>query len=291
MAPRKNNRKNTRKGKTAQKQFQLRRPKAKVARSLQPILETKKYVGYLAGAVPGPVSSYMSLTSPTHVYVPGAFCYMKDDATGLSAGVEGNDIFSRYLQMKFRVTYPASVGMPASKQVQPVELIWGWCKPLNLTTLTTPIRETVNRNDIVLHVQNQIAEEFNEKLDNMKFNDRVRRNYNIIGRKKLFPNANKNIIQNSWVPDLPTGFQQKGGATPIFRNVNWKMNKKVELSTSLDTTGTGDAFMYPNQAYIPFVLLHNPSHAEYTANPVYPAEGPISQIEVTRNSCHWFNDA
>ena len=56
MPPRKNNRKNTRKGGAAQKKFQLRRPKAKVASSLVPILDTKKYTGFLAGAVPGPRS-------------------------------------------------------------------------------------------------------------------------------------------------------------------------------------------------------------------------------------------
>lgn len=270
---------------SAQKKFQLPRPKAKVQKQLQPILETKKFTGLLAGAVPGPVTSYMSTTGPTHVYIPGSFTYMtNDDWSTLPSAVEGNDIFSRYLQMKFRVTYPNNANAPHSTQVQPVEMIWGWCKPLNYTTLTTPNKETCSRQDIVNHVTNQIAEEFNEELDNMKFHDKVKRNYNIIGRRKLIPNNNGDVLQNTW--DVGA-VQQQGGPSPIFRNVKWTMNKKVELEKTTDSTGTADPFMYPNQAYIPFVLLYNPSYARYSAN----SGENITQIEVCRNSCHWFNDA
>lgn len=277
-------RRNRRGRQAAQSKFKLRRPKNAVVKSIAPILETKKYLGLLAGSIPGPVTSYMSNTGPTHVYVPGSFTYMSQQQFQNSPAVEGNDVFSKYLEMKFRLTYPSNANAPPNIQVQPVEMIWGWCKPLNYTSLTTPKRENCSRQDIVNHVTHQIAEEFNEKLDNMKFNDRVKRNYNIIGRRKLVPNNNRDVFQNTW--DIGA-VQQQGGPTPIFRNVNWKMNKKVELTLSSDSTGTADPFLYPNQAYIPFVLLFNPSYAEYPTN----VGEAITQIEVTRNSCHWFNDA
>lgn len=295
MPAKKNYRKKSRNPKklqknAAQSKFKLRRPRDATIKSIAPILETKKYLGLLAGSIPGPIASFMSNTGPTHVYVPGAFTYMSETSvTGPppSPAVEGNDIFSKYLQMKFRITYPSSNNAPENVQVQPVEMIWGWCKPLNYTSLTSPTRENCSRQDIVNHVTHQIAEEFNEATDHMKFNDRVKRNYNIIGRKKLYPNNNRNVILNTWVPELPSGFQQKGGPSPVFKNVSWNMNKKVELTRTTDSTGTNDPFLYPNQAYIPFVLLHNPSYAEYSAN-----DGEhINQIEVVRNSCHWFNDA
>lgn len=271
----------------AQKKFQLRRPKASVTKALQPILETKKYLGFTAGAIPGPTVSYLSNTGPTVVLVPGAFTFMQPEDNIPSGGVEGSDIFSRFVSEKLKITYPTNNMSAEDVQVMPVEVIWGWCKPLNYTSLTTPLRGTVSRQAITDHVMHQVAEEFNEKLDVMKFNDKQRRNYNIIGRKKMMPNNNTNIIQNTWVPDLPSGFQQKGGPQSVFKTCSWPMNKKVELTASNDTTGSADPFLYPNQAYIPFIVIFNPSYAAYDAN----ADGNVTQIELIRNSCHWFNDA
>lgn len=275
----------TKKGKkSAQKKFQLKRPKKSTVKSITPIIEMKKFRGLLAGSIPGPETSYMSITAPTKVVIPAAFMYMSQTAYNNSPAIEGNDIFSRYLTMKFKIQYPSNSNAPPNVQVQPTELIWGWCKPTNYTSLTSPVRETVSRANLANHVANQIAEEFDNANDNMKFNDKVKRNYNIIGRIKLRPRNTRDIFQNTW--DVGTVTQQ-GGPSPIFKNISWKMNKKVEYTHTSDSFGTADPFMYPNQAYIPFVILHNASYASYLEN----EEGEVKQIAVTHNSCHWFNDA
>lgn len=283
-----------RRGGAAQQKFKLRRPKQRVARQLQPVLETKKYSGFRNGAPTGVATTYMTTTNASLVMVPPAFMNLKEDGTAnlpINSGVEGNDIFARYLTEKLLIEYPASSYAPSDTQVRPMELIYGWCKPLNLTSLTTPARDTCIRSDLVNHVLHQVAEDFDQANDTMLFNDKKRRSYNIISRRKILPNHNRNVISNSWVPDDAT--KLRGGPTPIRRNVTWKMNKKIELTRTADTGSTTpnpdpvDPFMYPNQAYIPFIVLHNPDFAKYTPN----AGGKISQIKVTRNSCLWFNDA
>lgn len=275
----------SRRGRAAQKKFQLRRPKSSVVKSLQPIIETKKFLGWGGGATPGPVTSYLPVIGPSKLIVPDAFCFMTGDTNAPNGSfVDGNDVFSRFLRMKIKVTYPNNANAPDSKQVQPVELIHGWCKPTNWTHLTTPPLDTASREDITTHVLNQVAYEFNEADDNMKFPDKMRRNYNIISRRKLIPNNNGDVFQNTW--DVGTVTQQ-GGPTPIMRHCDWSMKKKVELIESSDSRGAHDPFMYPNQAYIPFVLLYNPSYTAYALN-----EGSaITQIQIQHNACHWFNDA
>ena len=137
-----------RRGGAAQQKFKLRRPKQRVARQLQPVLETKKYSGFRNGAPTGVATTYMTTTNASLVMVPPAFMNLKEDGTAnlpINSGVEGNDIFARYLTEKLLIEYPASSYAPSDTQVRPMELIYGWCKPLNLTSLTTPARDTCIR--------------------------------------------------------------------------------------------------------------------------------------------------
>ena len=71
--------------------------------------------------------------------------------------------------------------------------------------------------------------------------------------------------------------------------ISWPTKKKVEYSKSDDTAGSGspEPFVYPNQAYIPFVCFYNPDASSYKAN----ATDEQRQILLTTNACHWFNDA
>lgn len=286
------------KGRSAQSQFKLRRPKASVVNALQPVIETKKFCGYTNGIVPGPQEQSLSTTSISVVIVPNAYMHMQPESAGTvsqGSSISGNDIFSRYLSMKIMVEYPTSSMAPANVQVRPVELIWGWVRPLNLTKLTSPNSGTVSQGEITQNVVDQIGGDFDSQLDSMIFKDRVRRSYNIIGRKKLYPNNNKSVFQDSWVPDLPSGYQQKGGPSPIMTSVNWPTQKKLEYSKTDDSGsgGVGIPFAYPNQAYIPFIIFHNPDATSYDENTTNPETGAVEQRQVliTTNSCHWFNDA
>jgi len=263
-----------------------------MVRSLQPILETKKFCGYTNGIVPGPTIEYLTTTGTGEIKVNNAFMNMQASNMGTvlpSQGVEGNDLFSRFLSTKIRLEYPANNMAPVNVQVRPVELVWGWCRPLATTTLTDPTKSTISREQILLNVRAQVAEDFNATADDMLFTTKRVRHYTVVGRKKLWPNNNKTVFQNSWVPDLPSGFQQKGGSAPIMTTISWPMKKKVEYTKSANsgTGGSGEEYIYPNQAYVPWYLFYNPDYGSYNAN----SEGGISQVAVTTNSCHWFNDA
>lgn len=283
---RRRNARRTRTRKSAQSRFALRRPKASVARSLQPIIETKKYAGYS-----GPPGTYpagpqeLTLDNIFEMVVPKSYMMMQPVANATvpsSASFEGNDVFSRYLQMKLKVTYPATEHMPTGVQVQPVELIWGWTNPMNLTNYTTPKRQDATRTDITQHAYKSMLEWFDSVDDGMQFKDRERRTFNIVGRKKLFPNNNKQVIDTAWV-----GVDIHGGAPIIRKNITWKTNKKVEYTKSSDPEASVP-FAYPNQAYIPFVGFYSPSIGIYNdAGPPDADNRPTVQY----NDCHWFNDA
>lgn len=282
----------TRRRRSAQQKSRLARPRRASVKTLRPIIETKKFTGYKNGVIPGPTIEYLTTTGTGEIKVVDAFMNMQAtnmDTVIPSSSLDGNDLFSRYLSTKVRLEYPANNMSPPNTQVRPVELVWGWCRPLTTTTLTDPSKSTISRTQILEQVRAQIAEDFDATADDMLFNTKRVRCYTIIGRKKLWPNNNKSVFQNSWVPDLPSGYQQKGGPPPIMTTISWPMNKKVEYTKS-DNTGTGgsaEEFVYPNQAYVPWFLFYNPDFAQYSAN----SEAGISQVAVTTNSCHWFYDA
>ena len=190
-------RKGAKGSRSAQSKFKLRRPKASVVNQLQPVLETKKFCGYVAGLVPGAQEANLSITSISRVIVPGAFMHMQAESAGTvsqGSSVSGNDIFSRYLSMKIMLQYPTNRFTPTGVQPRPVEVIWGWVRPMNLTLLTTPHVNTVDQGAITQSVVDQIGGDFDSAADTMLFKDKQRRSYNIIGRKKLRPNNNDAIV-------------------------------------------------------------------------------------------------
>lgn len=281
---------------SAQSQFQLRRPKKSLVSALQPILETKKFCGYINGVVPGPIDGDLSITSIARVLVPNAYMHMQAESMGTvtqGSSISGNDIFSRYLSIKISLKYPTNDFTPVGVQCRPVELIWGWVRPLNLTNLTTPTHDTVAHGQITESVVSQLGGDFDQAEDDMIFKDKTRRSYNVIGRKKLLPNNNDSVIQSTW--GSAAGFSQRGGAPEVKTTVSWPTQKKLEFSKSADsgTGGLGIPFAYPNQAYIPFVIFYNPDAEKYEANTINTETGALEQrqIKISTNSCHWFNDA
>lgn len=280
---------------SAQSKFQLRRPKKSVIEQLQPILETKKFCGYVNGAVPGPIEHDLSITSISRILVPNAYMHMQSESMGTvtqGSSISGNDIFSRYLSVKLSLQYPVNAYAPPLVQTRPVELIWGWVRPLNLTLLTDPTVNTVSHGQITTSVLTQLGGDFDQAGDDMIFKDKARRSYNVIGRKKLLPNNNESIVQAN--AQFNTGENNKGGPPIVKTTITWPTMKKLEYSKSSDsgTGGLGMPFAYPNQAYIPFLVFFNPDATEYELNTI--SEGGAveqRQIKISTNSCHWFNDA
>lgn len=298
MAARKNKRKTRgvkgrgRGKKTVQSKFALAKAKPATVKSLAAIAETKKYLGFDA-LLPGIVGpSYLSITSPYTLMIPASFMAMQstqNTAAPLFSTVVGRSIFSKYLQMKLEFTYPHGANAPFVPS-EPVEVIYGFCEPYNLTDDTNIQENKASRTDLISLVSQQVKADFDESDDPMHFKERKRRSYNIVGRYKITPNKNAQIPTA-----IPSGSWTVSVA-PIQRQVSWKTQKKIRLNKTDDTNDPASSgavpFIYPNQAYIPFVIIYNKSFANYSANVIDPdpTKSDIKQIGLRHNDCHWFTD-
>lgn len=288
-----------RKNRSAQKKFQLPRPKQKDIKAIAHLLETKKTVGVIpdqkyptpsTGWITRPI--YQATLDQTLKY---QFChafsflfqsYGTDVAAQSSqtnidrlAGqcLEGDSLFAKYLAMKIQVDYPEGAYAPGQCP-RPIEIVYGWVNPLNLTAYTTPKAKEITPEQVQAHIENHVKEEFDQILDPMKFHDKQKRNYNIIGRFHVRPNFNRQV---------PTMTTYLAAAGPKQYTLKWPMMKKVSYQKSERNpwpNDIGKTFAYPNQAYLPFVVLFNPDSHMY-------GESEDARPKVQWNSCIWYNDA
>ena len=82
---------------------------------------------------------------------------MEDTSPKLSANcLDGKSLFAKFLKLKIQVDYPDGAFAP-SQTPRPVELIWGFVNPMNLSPYTTPTDKTVTADQITQHCINVIA--------------------------------------------------------------------------------------------------------------------------------------
>lgn len=255
------------------------------------MLETKKYKGLVANtAGTALVESGIQeghVTTVATVLVPQCFTRMVGQQTAYEeltdkklahTCMEGNSLFCKYLSMKVQIDYPDGAYAP-QQTARPVQLIWGWVNPMNLTPYTTPTNKTVTTAQIIAHISNAIEDQFNQQLDSMAFHDKQKRIFNVIGRHTFLPDMRM---------QAPSRVTYLASASKMQYTVKWPMNKKVNYTTSsegLSPGSIGDEFMYPNEAYLPFCLLHNPDQS------FYDGTGDDFKVEYKWNDCMWYNDA
>lgn len=308
MAPRAsrpNKRKNQRKTgkrKQVQKKFQLQKASASQVKSISTMAECNKFFGMVGNEGDHQklsISSFYVSRTASATFLPiHSIYYMKSyNDIQANSSLRGKDIFSKYLQMKLEVEYPVSKFGP-TRGARPLEVVYGFCKPLNLTNNTTPKDVEITRAQILSHVVNQIAEDFDSRDDTMEFKDRRKRSYNIVGRFKVTPDQRKNIIgpmDSASDAGVTTLVGMGNNPAPIRRNVNWQMKRKIRFEKSLQgdlSNPAADPILYPNQAYLPWILIYNPDYSHYAEN-VPGGSGQdeqIHQIKVRHYDCHWFND-
>lgn len=300
--PNKRNKRKTGHRKQVQKKFQLQKASAAQVKSISTMAECNKYSGAVGNEDDhtklGISSFYVSNTASATFLPIHSFYYMKSyNDIQANYSLRGKDIFSKYLQMKLEVQYPVSKFGP-TEGARPLEVVYGFCKPLNLTNTTTPTEENVTRTQILNHVLNQIAQDFDSSDDTMEFKDRRKRSYNIVGRFKIVPDQRKNIIgpmDSASDAGVTTLVGMGNNPPPLRRNVNWQMKRKIRFEKSVqgDTSDpAADPILYPSQAYLPWILLYNPDYANFKDN-VPGGSGQdeqIHQIKVRHFDCHWFND-
>ena len=290
-----------------QMKFALEKPASRTVKALSNIAECKKFRAVNLYPSPTPIGIqqfYMSTTSSATFIPVSSFLYLRarqdfpvGSATGELAALEGRDLFSKYLQMKLEIKYPETMFGPEGG-TRPLEVIYGFASPLNLTDRTDPIEGNVTQQEIEEHIVDLIAKDFDSKDDTMNFKTRRRRAYNIIGRFKVKPNNNGLIpspLRSNEVPGSVGSVLGERDTPPLRRNINWPMNKKVRYMRSTNGVSPGEPviepFVYPKSAYLPFILLYNPDYANYKNNTTNSeGKAEIRQITIRHNDQHWFND-
>ncbi len=328
VANRKNMRKTTKKGAykpSRKKQMAIRRA---------PLVETYKYQS-------APTTNESIRLSRTIAYnnimnrafiagyrqsldVP--FDGLSTDATpgvGVNAGdlrgptCRGRDVYSKLTALKMRFEFPENIHSIRTAYQPPI-VYWGWIKKTAFrTTRMTPAPVAVTEGFFETMIDDELLAQFNEANDRLDFTDRRTTQYQIIGKRKIFPNRNKSISHPSWLKGaasvaLPTSAESVlplpgGGAEtpaesmavlaslpPVYHTCKWHTNRKIGLqrTTAWDGGGSNEQF-YPSDCWVPFCFVFNPSFASQinSASVTDPNESDHGQIQVSWNSVHYYTDS
>lgn len=269
--------------------------KKTLVRARQPIVETKKHT---VGARGG----FLNPETVLHDFPCTSFVKM---AQGLGEdNMIGTSIFSKYYSAKLKLVFPADIPIKDHFKAQ---VIWGWMTaPFNLpnsnTGLSEYTRATVPEVWLNTKVLRTVQDGFNQNVDQVNFRDKEKRLYRVEGKRWVKPDRRHEI----GFPQT-TGLEvdeMTGAATPItigappsyLTQLKWKPMRKVKYtytSGGSDSPGPVDPareFYYPNESWIPFVLVYTPNLTSYGEDEdgKTPPEG---QIQYQFNDCHWFTDS
>lgn len=205
----------------------------------------------------------------------------------------GNNVFAKYLNVKGIVRFPGGTDIPIVPQN--LELIWGWCPAINATTTTAPAITALSPADIYAHITRQVSEYVNAQSDQLRFHPKRDQSCQIIGRRKIRPNLNRQYS----VP--PNNLSHTLGATTVAGNVpdvkfnvSFKMFKKIHfdrggtIQYQDDAGNQHDEVCYNlNDHRIPFVLFYQPDYS--TAGGGYPNGDNVPNVAY--NSMFYFTDS
>lgn len=281
--------------KGVQNKFKLTKPQNRVVKQVASILETKKFQGITPNAnsdgwLPFKIQTYhqdaVVKNLPIDSFLAMRFSTDVEPTNPETSRncLEGSSLFAKYLTMRVQIDYPDGSYAP-TQTPRPMEIIWGFTHPFNYTEYTTPRLDEVSLAELQTRIENTVKEEFNNQADPMIFHDKKKRLYNIVGRRKIIPKFNRQV------PNMTTYL---ASASKIMTTINFPMMKKVEYTTSFNDVdhqdSLGSRFAYPNQAYVPFVIVVDPDNSYYS--PPQTAPDPnLYRPEVKFNDCLWFNDA
>ena len=179
--------------------------------------------------------------------------------------------------MKISLLYPYGADMATVPCNQ--YLVHGWLKtPTNWSTFTTPVFNNANRNDLKLYVIQRLKAYFDERDDKLKFIPKTNTGFKILGYRKIYNDKNSQFsTENSSVG-------------PKTLSCTWAINRKVQYEEGFPnigarpTLGPNDQFLYPNQSWLPFVVVYNPQFASM-------GDQAKNRIKIAYNDCHWFTDS
>lgn len=272
--------------KTTAKGAYAKNRKSNFQKRRAPMVETKSRVhNELSSAtdIADPLSYQDIQNDDAYTFLP-LTSFTSMDQGFLEDQMVGNSIYCRYLKAKFEFTLPS--GKNAIKHPCDVYLVHGWVTASSaLTNSTVPQAQTLSRagyDNLTLRV---IKDYFNDDSDKLRFIPKATTNMKILGYRKF--KINKNTQLGATI-DLATDT----GALPLIHmNCNYTVNRKIHYQQGLPVNNSAalhDQHMYPNESWRPFVVVYNPSFAQYNAA---GADDPAKRIRVRYNDATWFSDS
>lgn len=206
--------------------------------------------------------------------------------------INGNAIFAKYLNVKGLVRFPVAENIQAYPQT--LELIWGWCPPMNKTSSTAPAVTSLSPASIYAHITAQVSEYMNAQSDQLRFHAKRDQHCRIVGRRKVRPNLQRQYTLPPMIKDDGQAVQSEG-VVPDWRfNVSFKIMKKIHydrggvISYVDDDQNTIDEQTYNlNDHSIPFVCFYQPDYG--VINGGYPSADTVPNVAY--NSMLYFTDS
>jgi len=215
--------------------------------------------------------------------------------------IVGTSIYSKYLKAKVEFELP--YGDDTIRHPAEVYLIHGWVtQPIGATAHTTPSDKDITFGFYHNHINDQIQQYFNDRLDKIRVIPKNTSNLKIEGYRKLRVKKNNNLGMTSQIFESGLNDVIVGSQPTINMNVSWKCNKKLQLTRgeamiSPNPIIQPTQFMYPNNSWIPFLCVYNPTFSSFTDNATGPGLSPIyppgvePKIKVRYNVQHYFSDS
>lgn len=287
-------RKTTRKGayrKSAKRQFQKRR-----APFVETKFQTDVLVALKAGTPPSGVSDTIRIPTeplsisngttgnPSEYTLLPINCFYNMNRGLEASDMIGSNIYSRYLKTKLEFELPR--GDLSIRHPCDIYVIHGFVtKPLGRTLSTAPTIGTTERSSIITHMNEVIAEHFNQRLDKLEYRSKRKSQLKILGYRKL-------KVKKSAQLGIDTQSQGIGGnfvgSKPLI-NMSCNFPTKRKIHYVEGTSNNQLQFNYPNHAWLPFILIYNPTAGDFLDTQLYSMGEP--KLKVRYNSIHYFSDS
>ena len=207
--------------------------------------------------------------------------------------INGNNVFAKYLNVKGTVRFP--VDQSIQQYPQSLELVWGYCPPINATTVTAPAITALSPADVYAHITRQISEYMNAQADQLRFHPKRDRSCRILGRRKVVPNLQKQYTAPATIVGEDADSAETVGVVPDWDfNVSFKMMKKIHYDRGGtiqyidDNQNTIDEVCYNcNDHPLPFVCFYQPDYGVINAGSPNADTVP----NVAYNSMFYFTDS
>lgn len=213
-------------------------------------------------------------------------------------GLDQTDMLGQYLTPKF-LKMKLSFRPPKAYLSQPLPgsvrdasprifVIHGWMtNNLNLNQFTTPTREGLTRSDFIEYMTDHISQKWasSGRQNSLDFREATQSDIKILGYKRIRQPQQNQISIPLEGESLTSTTSTSVGQQPVVEfSLNWRMNnRKVKYSKGTNQMTDKD-FLYPNDSWVPFVLIYQPDSD-------YQASGQNYSWSFAYNDKTWFSDS